>query len=930
MMDNTDDYIYFKDRNHVFTGASQALTEITESVKHWTEFLGVTDYDVFAEEYADIYYSLEKQVFSGQKVAHDIQETLLQDGRKGWINNRKYPIRSEDGDIVGLFGMARDITQSKLAEQALQISEESLRKTQEIAGIGGFVLDVKTGNWTSTRVLDEILGIEHEYNRSVKGWEALIHPEDLHLARLDLRRKIADKSLSYDRNYRIVRHSDKKERYVRGMGRLLLDSKGRALQIIGTIQDITDTREEYLAEKNAVLSNQIVGVVTINNRKVMWANAAFEKMLGYNKGELTGVSTRKLYASEQGYQDVGAVYSDKEHQETVHVEQQLVRKDGRSIWVDMSTAVLPNKNGDSLWTFIDTTKRRQVQEALRQSEFRWKFALEGSGDGLWDWDLEAEAVYYSKIWKEMLGYSEAEIGDGLGEWKTRLHPEDIDEALADVQDHLAGKTSAYINEHRMLCKDGKYKWMLARGLVVSRDENKKPLRMIGTYTDITDRKHALQEIEHLAFYDHLTQLPNRRLLLDRLNHALTTSTSSCDGAILFIDLDHFKTVNDVLSHVVGDMLLQQVAKRISACISKGGMLARLGGDEYIVLLENLSGDPHEAAAQAKAIGDNILLAISQPYELETHGYQCTASIGVALLSEHKNSKDDLLKHADIAMYQAKQSGRNTIRFFNPEMQEAIHTRVDIEHELHRAIREQHFKLHYQIQVDEFDQPVGTEALIRWIHPERGILPPYRFISLAEEVGLIIPIGQWVLETACAQLQAWQSDEVTRNLSISINVSSKQLLQDNFVAQVRAAVMKYSINPLLLKLELTESMLIDNVESTIRTMMALKTIGVSFELDDFGTGYSSLQYLKRLPLDRLKIDQSFVRDISNEESDKAIVRTVIAMAHGLNLEVIAEGVETEEQRQLLIKKGCKNFQGYLFGKPMPINELEAVIKDRVAN
>ncbi|MDP2153061.1 MAG: EAL domain-containing protein [Methylotenera sp.] len=449
---------------------------------------------------------------------------------------------------------------------------------------------------------------------------------------------------------------------------------------------------------------------------------------------------------------------------------------------------------------------------------------------------------------------------------------------------------------------------------------------VATFTDTTLSKAAEKEIYQLAFYDTLTHLPNRRLLLDRLSQALVASArSGRQGALLFLDLDHFKNLNDTLGHDTGDLLLQKVAERLTACVREGDTVARLGGDEYVVLLEDLSEQALEAAAQTVAIGEKILTSLNNPYQLVTHEYLITPSIGASLFNDHKLGIDELLKQADIAMYQAKKAGRNTLRFFDPQMQDTINARASLEGELRKALNKQQLQLYYQVQVDDWGRPFGAEALIRWLHPERGLVSPFHFIPLAEEMGLILPIGQWVLESACAQIKSWENDELTSHLTLSINVSAKQFHQPDFVAQVQAAVKRHGINPMLLKLELTESILLEQIEDTIASMNALKDIGIRFSLDDFGTGYSSLQYLKRLPLYQLKIDQSFVRDIAIDSSDQAIVRTIIAMAQTLNLNVIAEGVETEGQRQLLVDNGCKAYQGYLFGRPIPIDQFEALLR-----
>ncbi|MDP3086713.1 MAG: EAL domain-containing protein [Methylotenera sp.] len=450
---------------------------------------------------------------------------------------------------------------------------------------------------------------------------------------------------------------------------------------------------------------------------------------------------------------------------------------------------------------------------------------------------------------------------------------------------------------------------------------------VASRVDITLRKQAESKINHLAFYDTLTQLPNRRLLLDRLHQALSVSAlSGRRGALLFIDLDHFKTINETQGHDVGDLLLQQVATRLSSCIRIGDSVARFGSDDFVVLLEVLSENAVEAASQTQDVANKILYTLSQPYHLNGHSYDSTASIGGTLFNGNDVEVDELLKQADIAIYQSKSEGRNTFKFIDPKIQEAIVNRADLERELRKAIQHNQFQLYYQVQVSSSGEALGAEVLIRWNHPERGMISPFNFIPIAEETGLILPIGQWVLETACARLKTWQQNPLTQDLSIAVNVSARQFHQVDFVAQVLSTIARHDIDPSHLKLELTESMLVYSLDDIIIKMQALSKMGILFSLDDFGTGYSSLQYLKRLPLDQLKIDQSFVRDVVTDANDRSIVRTIVTMAHSLDINVIAEGVETNEQRQYLLDIGCKHYQGYLFGKPMLINEFEALLSN----
>ncbi len=442
------------------------------------------------------------------------------------------------------------------------------------------------------------------------------------------------------------------------------------------------------------------------------------------------------------------------------------------------------------------------------------------------------------------------------------------------------------------------------------------------------REKAAEKINDLAFYDQLTRLPNRHLLLDRLAQALALSVrSKQQGALLFINLDNFKYVNDTQGHAVGDLLLIEVAKRLQGCTREGDSAARQGGDEFFVLVENLGTDEQAAAIQANIIGEKILDTLGKDYTINGNNYHSTASIGLTQFCGSVITMEEIIKRANLALHRAKADGRNTMRFFDPALQVAIMARVALEADLRCAVSEQEqFLLYYQPQVDSSGHMIGAEALVRWRHPVRGMVSPGEFIPLAEETGLILPLGHWVMTTACQQLAAWRAQPEASHLTIAVNVSAKQFSLPTFVEEVLELVNYFNIDPAKLKLEVTESLMVDNLDEIISKMNTLSDKGLKFSLDDFGTGYSSLQYLRRLPFYQLKIDQSFVRDITTNDSAKAIVRTIISMAYGMNLNVIAEGVETEAQLSLLEQLGCMAYQGYFFSKPVPIEQFEEVLKE----
>jgi diguanylate cyclase (GGDEF)-like protein len=473
-------------------------------------------------------------------------------------------------------------------------------------------------------------------------------------------------------------------------------------------------------------------------------------------------------------------------------------------------------------------------------------------------------------------------------------------------------------------KSGEVFWVLVSASLIELDGHACLLSMI---RDISGAKAAEDRIKNLSFYDSLTGLPNRRLLLERLRETQVLSISTQRlQALLLVNIDNFKMLNETLGHQAGDYLLQEAGRRIVLCIGAAGTVAKLEGDEFVVTLDDLGVTSKEAVAQTKVAGKNILAAVSRPYKLAGREFRSTASIGITVFGDSPETAEEILQKADIALDRAKSTGRNTMHLFIPEMQAAVNARAALEEDLHQTIKDNEFLLCYQPQVDR-GKLIGAEALIRWNHPRRGLLVPDEFIPLAEETGLILPMGDWVLETACTQIAAWANRASAAHIVVAVNISARQFRQPDFVQRVMHTLDRTGANPRNLELELTESMLVENIEDVIAKMLELKAHGLRFSLDDFGTGYSSLAYLRRLPLDLLKIDRSFVRDILVDASSGAIAQTILSLSKAMGLPVIAEGVETEEQRDFLINLGCHSFQGYLFSRPLPIEDFERLWLDR---
>jgi diguanylate cyclase (GGDEF)-like protein/PAS domain S-box-containing protein len=564
---------------------------------------------------------------------------------------------------------------------------------------------------------------------------------------------------------------------------------------------------------------------------------------------------------------------------------------------------------------------KRAQEALRESEERYALAARGANDGLWDWNLQTGLVYFSPRWKAMLGWRENEIGDTPEEWFGRIHDADRERVTEEIDAHQKGSTPHFESEHRVLHKDGTFRWMLNRGLAVC-DASGKTLRMAGSQTDITERKVS----------DPLTGLPNRLLFNDRLGRLIKHAKRRKDHlfAVLFLDLDGFKMINDSLGHLIGDQLLLGVANRLEKCLrstdtvarlGEGFTVARLGGDEFTVLLDDLK-DPNDA----KGTADRLMKALAPPFVFEGKEVFTSVSIGIALSNSAYEVPEDMLRDADTAMYRAKSLGKARYEIFDADMRASVMARLQLETDLRGALEREEFRNFYQpIVVLETGRIVGFEALLRWQHPTRGLVGPEEFILVAEETGLIRELGWWNLREACRQMSHWRaSSSVHRDLVISVNLSAKQFLQRNLVEDIKDLLLELRLPPEALKLEITESTVMGDPTAAVEMLQQIKALGIRLAIDDFGTGYSSLSYLHRFPLDTLKIDRSFIRDMGDDGDGMEIARTILPMANNLRLDVVAEGVETIEQVALLKKLQCKYAQGYYFSRPLSAEGTTALL------
>ena len=839
------------------------------------------------------------------------------DGTHKIILNSALPLRRDDGSISGAIVVNQDITERKQTEDLLKRHKQVLDITSD-----GFLMADAMGNLQmANQAYANISGysLEELMHKDLSQLEAT--EQSVEEVRAHMEKIIAQ---GYDKFETRHRHKDGHEIDIEVTTIFLPESQ----QFAAFLRDITERkRAELELRHNQDLLNEAERLghmgsweLDVASGELWWSDEIY-RIFELDPGQFSPTYENFLNVIHPDDRDkVNQAYTqslqDRAPYDVVH---RLRFADGRIKWLREHCTSDFDKAGKALRSVgvvQDITGQKLAEESLRVAAVAFE-----THEGIMITDANANILRVNEAFHNITGYSSEEVQGK----NPRM-----------LQSGLHGKTS-YKAMWQQLLGAGSWTgevWNRRKGgqayptwltITAVKNERGETTEYVAIFSDITERKEAEEEIRNLAFYDALTGLPNRRLLLDHFRMALSVSARSHHyGAVLFLDMDKFKTLNDTLGHDYGDLMLIEVAGRIRSCAREMDTVARLGGDEFVVLLEEIDAVAAEASQKAAHFAEKIRELLSAPYQLKEHEYHSSPSIGVCLYRGNVESVDELLKHADMAMYQAKSSGRNAVHFFDPAMQLSMETHAAIEADLRRAVSGKQLRLHFQIQVDNDHRPLGAEALVRWMHPKRGMVSPMQFIPIAEESSLILDIGHWVLEAACRQLEAWSKDELTRDLTIAVNVSGQQFRLYDFVEKIAAATRAHQVDPSHLELELTESVVLNDVPDVVAKMHALKALGIKLSMDDFGTGYSSLSYLKQLPLDQIKIDRSFVRDLATDPSDAVMVQTIIDMAQNYHLNVIAEGVENEAQLDFLKQNGCMAYQGYLFGKPVLVDEFEALL------
>ncbi len=936
----------------VVEGSDEAIHAITLDgrIGSWNRgaerMLGFTEQEVLGQRLVDTIIVPERAVVipwmltemaEGRSVGPYDSALRSKSGRLVDVSVTISPIRDQQGNICGGAAYASDIRRRKHTDLLLRDSERRYRATFEQAAIGILHCGFDGKILRCNARFASMLGYRA---RDLIGHNivSLTAPEHVDKS-MGFVRNIASGSAATANFEKQYLHKNGSMVWARISVSAQCDGQGNPIHLVSFIEDITEQRtaelqltatQEALDQSKAryrLAFENTLDAININRMgdgEFLECNPAFLDIVGYTREELGNQSSLGLGIWVDPAARQRMVEEVRANGICRNLETQFRKKSGELLWGQMSASRIDVEGVPCILSVTrDISAAKEVElllagaaEQIRLSEQRYAAVFRTSSDGILVIRRDTGVIVDANpVFLEFMGYEREEI---VNRTALRLR---IWAAATDRRRWLRmlAKAPGCQNfEARFRCKNGDTVWALLSASVLEIDGVSS---IIVIARDVSAAKAAEHEIRTLAFYDSLTGLPNRRLLLERLQQALASGMRSGRArAVLFVDLDNFKIFNDTLGHQTGDLILCEIGRRITSCVRESDTVARLGGDEFVVMLLDLSLDSEAAAEQARSTAQKVLVAVEQPCVIAGRECRFTCSIGIALFGHRKTTPEEILQQADIAMYEAKAAGRNTIHFFALALQAAVHARAAMEEQLRQGLRRQEFVLYFQPQIDN-SHLAAVECLLRWNHPDRGLLAPSEFIRIAEESGLILPLGALVLDQACARIALWANDPISEGLSVAVNVSAVQLRQPNFVATVLDALHRNSANPERLNLELTESMLVDSMEEVIAKMSALKKHGIHFSLDDFGTGYSSLAYLKRLPLDQLKIDRAFIRDILADHTSGAIAETIVSLGRAMSMAVIAEGVETIDQHQYLLGLGCHSFQGFLFGRPQPIEEFE---------
>ncbi|MCH8346206.1 MAG: PAS domain S-box protein, partial [Chloroflexi bacterium] len=826
------------------------------------------------------------------------------------------PIRDHNGEVVGLTGVATDITERKRAEEALRESETKFRSLAETSAAATFIFQGTRLRYVNSAT-EALTGYDREELLTMNFWDVM-HP--------DFRELVRQRGLARQRGEPVSRRYEAKLLTKNGEERWadftlgVIEFEGKPA-VLGTAFDVTERKraEDALRKLScAVEQSPSLVIITDSNGTIQYVNPKFTQVTGYTAEEAIGKTPRILKSGETSHEEYKRLWETITSGGEWRGELHNKKKNGELYWA--SVTIVPVKDEEGTITHLlgvqeDITDRKRAEEALQESEEKYRDLVENMSEVLYALDKDGRITYVSPVVEQIGGYTPSElIGRSFTEF---IHPDDLAHLMESFQRTISGDLEP--SEFRILTKSGEIRWVRTSSRPVFEEDRLVGLRAV--MMDITERKQAEETIKHLAYHDALTDLANRTLFQDRLTVALAQARRKRRmAAVMFLDLDQFKVVNDTVGHALGDRLLQGVAERLTGLVRDGDTVARVGGDEFTLLLQEV-----ERAEEVAEVAERVLDALRQPWELNGHEFRITASIGIAMFPNDGEDADSLLRNADTAMYRAKDQGRDNYKLYTPAMNTRIVERLALENSLRHGLERGEFLVYYQPQVDiASGRIVGMEALVRWQHPERGLVFPAEFIPVAEETGLIVPLGEWVLRTACAQNKAWQAAGYPP-MRVAVNLSARQFQQRDLVEVVDEVLKETGLEARWLQLEITEGIAMQDVESNIAVLRELRQMGVQIAIDDFGTGHSSLSYLSRLPIDVIKIDQSFIQDLTTDPNGAAIARSIIVMAHNLKLKVIAEGVETEEQLAFLKKRRCDEMQGYLFSKPAPAEAFEEMLK-----